>query len=267
VNVELQHDRELVEMMATTAEGNAWVHRQLMGSHEERRNRTAWSQHEMLAASGFIVAASYWSLIDARKAVELYATAAETYRQLDHEYWIVAALAAGPRQRGAWPSRSQESLERSPQTVAFEMLWRATVSSDERTLPPELETAREHFGNVPVGRLRIPLYVYGRCAEALRERDVHSMSVEAPGYVARAAEVIEAASRDHLHWQSLRTAILPAEPEAVATIASFARVARELHVSLPEMTSNLGEHARRLVAISVNVSNESAPPQLRPLLA
>ncbi len=46
----------------------------------------------MLAASGLVVAASYWSLIEPDRALFLYRRVTPIYRAMGHSYWMVLAL-------------------------------------------------------------------------------------------------------------------------------------------------------------------------------
>ena len=249
--IEIEHDYQLVEMLAATTEGNARAHRARM-KEERDRNRLGWTRHEMLAASGFAVAASYWSLIDPHRAVAAYRLAAATYREIEHDYWIVAALAAGDRSAAGVAQALQETEPSSPQTLAFAMVAFAIVAGPDGSSGFEgMSKWWSHFGNVPVGRLGIPLDIYRRCAQAMMRRDRESLMHEAPHYFARAAEVIGAASQDRFHWRSMLSSILPAEPEAAAMATAMSVVARELDINPRQMAADAGAHGLRLMDVGM----------------
>ena len=165
--VELEHDYRLVETLAATTEGNARAHHERM-NEESDLDRRGWTRHEMLAASGFAIAGSYWSLIDAPRAIAAYRLAATTYRKIGHDYWIVAALAAGDRSAAETANRLQDAEPSSPQMLAFAMVAHAMATGRDGARRFDSMTRWwTHFGNVPVGSLGLPLEVYGRCARAL----------------------------------------------------------------------------------------------------
>ena len=119
---ELEHDRALIERLALLYEGNATSHiqRAVEGRRTADEPRAGWSQHEMLAASGFALAGSYWSLIAPRNAVQRYRRAAELYRAMGHSYWMVLALAsASEREIVTISSGSDETSSPSAQAVAI----------------------------------------------------------------------------------------------------------------------------------------------------
>jgi hypothetical protein len=272
----LQHNRQMVKNLALITEANAALHLKSAAEQSlslEGTQRSAWSQHEMLAASGFAVAASYWSLIDAERAVTLYRTAAETYRQLNHGYAMVLALASATSDEISITLSSMNgSSPPSPQTVAFCLV--ANELSDSETQGVErLVHQWRHFGNVPIGRLGIPLDYYGRCALAMRaarqNESVEGFLAQASDYVRRAAEVLNTASHDQFHWLALRSSILPAEPEAVAMTVAMSIVSHSLFGIPISQMPNLDEHGRLLAEIGDDLrkaggSSKDKPPEENP---
>jgi hypothetical protein len=214
----------------------------------------------MLAASGIAIAASLWSLVAPRSAVQRYRLAAETYRHLRHDYWIPLAIASGSAAELArGPGALAEAGTLSPQAVAFGMLaleMPGVGDADAAGAASErLHAAWRATGSVPVGRLGLPLELYVRCAEAVRrvrlERDADRFVDDAAAYVRRAAEVLRSASHDRYHWTTLHSAILPAEPEAAAVAVLLAATTRE-SVDLPlgrVLRRDLDAHGRRLVEV------------------
>ena len=254
---ELEHDTRLVERLALMHEGNAAMH--IARAAEQRkagdRPRSGWSQHDMLGASGLAIAASYWSLIEPRKAVLLYRRAAESYRALGHSYWMVLALAsASKREIARMPSVIDETPELSPQTVAFAMVGNEIADADRRGMRTErLDLYWSQIGNPPIGRLGVPLDHYVRCAQAMhavrREDGIERFLDSGANYVHRAAEVLHSASHDRFHWQRLQSTILPAEPEAVAMTAAMSIMSHEVFGIPIRKLPNLDRHGRLLVEI------------------
>ncbi|MES1240849.1 MAG: hypothetical protein ABUT39_04460 [Acidobacteriota bacterium] len=252
---ELAYDSELVERLAIVNEGNAAVHleraEQQRGKREEAKAGSKWSQHEMLAASGFVLAASYWSMIAPRKAVDLYRRAARIYRSKGHSYWMILALASlNDRDIAEIPSFMEETKAPSPQAVAFSLVGTELANADHRE---RLAEHWRHAGNPPVGRLGVPLDYYGRCAWAMHaartEKNSELFFAAGASYVHRAAEVIRSASHDRYHWQRLQSAVLPAEPEAVAMTAAMSSMSQSLFGASIREIPNLDAHGRLLVDI------------------
>lgn len=215
-----------------------------------------WSQDAMLAASGLVMAASCWSLIEPKRAVSLYGRAAKLYKNMGHSFWIVLALASGDaRELAAIPRWVDEHGELPHVAVAFGMVAAAVVDRDgESDRSERLEAQWRHVGNVPVGRLRIPLDNYAVCARAMRalrhEPNRDSFLGAVMDYIGRAAEVRRAASHDTFHWNRLMSTVLPAEPEAVAMITAMSTMSRAtFQRPLRELVPDLESHARILVEV------------------
>ena len=259
----LEHDPKLIERLAVAHEGNAAAHLRSaedQAKHSEAR-RPGWNQHQMLGASSLAIAASYWSLIEPRRAVALYRRATEVYRAIDHSYWMVVALASGGgRDVRSMPSAIDEMSAPSPQAIAFAMVGNEMTNNERGGKREErLNSEWRHVGNVPVGRLGIPLDHYGRCAQAMRaarsSKDIDRFFTEAGNYVRRAAEVVRSASHDRFHWLRLQSTILPAEPEAVAmttAMSTMAHTAFDIPITeIPELDA----YGRLLVDIGEQMRN------------
>lgn len=251
---EIELDREFVKRLAVMHQGNATAHlNRVRKNLSNERTIMAWTQHEMLGASGLVISASLWSLVDAAKAVEIYRRASTIYRQLDHSYWLPLALvSASDKTLAEIRSSLPDAPTLNAQTVAFglisnELFYRERDAADTE----RLRNQWRHLGNIPVGRLGIPLDHYGQCADAMRdarhERRIGRFMEAAANYVRRAAEVVRGASHDRFHWRRLHSSILPAEPEAVAMTTAMSIMAHDvLKTSITEM-SDLDRYGRLLV--------------------
>ncbi len=239
---DVEHDPELIERLARLYAGNGRRHLKKIeeGSTDNFVGLPGgWTQDQMLAASSFAVSASYWSLISPERSLPLYRDAARLYRAMGHSYWMVPAIIGGIRSGLEDPAKTNEqALDLTPQRVAFELIANE-MPNVERRDPERVDAEWRHLGNVPVGRLGIPLDHYGRCAHAMRMARQHSQVNkpdseanrwrnrffrEGANYINRASEVIRAAKHDRYHWQSLRSSILPAEPEAVAMATAMSSI-------------------------------------------
>jgi hypothetical protein len=261
--LKLEHDPQLIERLALMHEGNAKAHMKRAAEQHEVGDapRSGWSQHDVLAASGFVIAASYWSLIAPRTAMLLYRSAAEIYRARKHSYWMVLALAsASENEIATMPSVIDGTLAPGPQTVAFAMVGNAMSDSDRQGVRAErLDTHWRHVGNVPIGRLGIPLDHYARCAQAMRvaraEKNIEYFLAEVANYVHRAAEVLRSASHDRFHWMQLQSTILPAEPEAVAMTTAMSMMSHQIFgIPISDMP-DLDAHGRLLVETGDEMRN------------
>lgn len=263
---EIEHDRGLIKRLAQMHDGNAGAHMRAAEQHEDTNMpQRGWTEHAMIAASSLVIAASYWSLINAHTAVMRYRRAAEMYRTMGHNYWIVLALASASEEEMArLPFALNDMSVPDPQSVAFLMVGNQVADTDLRGLHAErLEEHWRHAGNIPVGRLGIPLDHYARCAQAMdaahEGRQPDRFLLQGANYIRRAAEVLHSASHDQYHWLRLQSAILPAEPEAVAMTTAMSRMShsmfrRSLSES-PNLMRNLDRHGRMLAQIGDEMWN------------
>ena len=253
----LEHDPELIERMARVYAGNAAAHFKAAEQYHRPTNgpRSEWTQHGMLGASGLAIAASYWSLIDPPIAAKLYRDAMRAYRALGHDYWVVLApLTSDVDGIALMLSAVDEFSELTPQTVAFSMIFNETYVTDGRNARRErLIGYWRHVGNLPIGRLGIPLDYYGRCAQAMHrtreQKDVRAFLFEARNFVLRVAEVLRTASHDRFHWLRLQSTVLPAEPEAVAMATAMSRMSHSMFKMPISEIPELDQHGRLLVEL------------------
>ncbi len=257
--LELEHDPHLIERLALMHEGNADAHlKRTANQHNDvdaPRSGFIWGQQEMLAASGFVVAASCWSLIAPERASLLYRRVTPMYRAMGHSYWMVLALASASEDEiAAMPSAIDDTRDPSSQSVAFAMVGNAMADIDRQSARTErLNAEWGHAGNVPIGRLGIPLDHYARCAHAIRaareEKNIERFFAEAGTFVQRAAEAIRSASHDRFHWLRLQSTILPAEPEAVAITTAMSMMSHSIFRTPITEIPNLDAHGRLLVEV------------------
>jgi hypothetical protein len=267
--MEMEYNSKMIERLALLHQGNASAHLNRIPEGRERRDshRSGWTQQSMLAASGLAIAASYWSLIDPRKAVDCYRRSALAYRTIGHGYWIVVALASGNQELIAEVLYMiDEERSPSPDRIAFAMVANEMSGGDGRGR--RMDTLRahwEHAGNAPIGRLGIPLDHYARCAEAMREarsdRSARSFFTEGANYIHRAAEVIRTASHDKFHWSNFQSTILPAEPEAVAMTSAMSRLSHDMFKTPITEISNLDSHGRLLAQVGEAMRTASFGPE------
>jgi tetratricopeptide (TPR) repeat protein len=258
----LEYDPDLIERLARMHEGNASAHRKLETERPFESSDTLsprWTQQQMLAASSLVIAASYWSLLSAEKAVSLYREAATLYREMGHSYWLVLALICMNGDDFAEALSAVDKLPaRDPQMIAFAMVGNEMYGDDRRGRRMERLVANwRHVGNYPVGRLRIPLDYYGRCAEAMRDagrqENAGAFFEGAANYIHRAAEVLQSASHDQFHWLRLESSILPAEPEAIAMATALSTVSRTMFDTPLGETSRFDQHGQLLVAVGEEI--------------
>ncbi len=235
--------------MAEIHEGIATAYRERASRPKEadagaagRRRRREWSQETMLAASGLVIAASCWSLIEPKKATTLYRQAAQSYRDLGHSFWLVLAFASGnTREIASVHSWIDEQHDLSHLAVAFGMV--DDAMGDRESLGDRFERLASqwrHLGNVPIGRLGIPVDNYGQCALAMRAALRHEQRPEifvsqARNYISRAAEVRRTASSRRL----------PLETLDVDGAASGARSSGDDHRDVNSLTREFSEFAGR----------------------
>jgi hypothetical protein len=265
-----QQEQEIIERVARIYEGNARAYLK----KQDKRNRAEqitrdWSKEQILAASGFAISGSYWSLIDPRRAVSSYRRASELYRSMGHDFWMVLALASEPE--AVIPPISLAAIENhfpSGLSLAFGMVC-FSLSGEEQSVW-HWEHLKKHWegsAGIPIGRLRIPLDYYGRCAEGMRsarlKKDEEVFQKEAANYVNRAAEILRIASHDRFHWLRFQSAILPAEPEVIATIRAMSVISNSVFKKPITKMAQVDEHGQYLMAIGERLWKAARYPQRR----
>lgn len=252
---ELEHDPKLIRLLAQVHEGNAQAHSDLIGTNELNDNSDSvspqrWSKHEMIAASSLVLAASCWTLVDQRKAVQLYRSAAERYQQMGHSYWIPLKVASSSDAdiRETF-FRLDDVRDPTPLAVAFGLL----INAEQNRPAKVLNEHWRHMGNIPVGRLGIPLDHYGRVADAIRSARAEGGYVgfisACASFMGRISEVLSTASHDRFHWSRLQLTVFPAEPEAVAVAVIMSKISHSLYnVPISKMV-DLDRHGSLLIEL------------------
>jgi hypothetical protein len=254
----IDHDPEVIADLARIYEGSAEAHLSLAANRDELGHsaKIEWSKHEMLAASCLAISASYWSLVDSSNAVRVYRQATGLYHRMGHSYWMPLAMASGGTGQISEALFSvAESNNPTPLSVAFAMVGGEMSERIEgEDVTERLGRQWRHVGNVPVGRLGIPLDYYGRLATAMRAARMREnrqfFLAEASQFVNRAAEVLRSASHDRFHWRQLQSPILPGEPEAVAMATAMSIVSHRIFgIPITEI-SQTDSHGRLLLEIA-----------------
>jgi hypothetical protein len=270
--VDVEHNDALLDRLARVHEGNAKAHLRRIQERPERKDHKPrnWSTDQMLAASSLVISGSYYSMIAPQKAVQVYRQAAQIYRDLQHPYWVVLAVAsAGERDIDAVNGTMAEVFASTAHEIAFGMIasqipgTRLHESADEH-----LMAQWRSAGNPPVGRLRIPLDYYGSCAQAMRvareRNDFGAFVTAAANFLHRASETIRTASHDRFHWHRLQSAVLPAEPEAVAMAAAMSMVSNELFQTRLTQLPDLDSGSQLLVRIGESMREAGRGRSERP---
>jgi hypothetical protein len=254
VAITLEWDESLVQRLARATEGNALAHlaavreppRERMGIGSNWPEATRSEQHMMLAASGLAIAGSHWALIDSSGAKRCYFAATEIYRTLRHPFWLVLALC----------SASQEAMRFLAEALSLQFE-RSTMSAEEvafMMIAGEMPDLKESFigiqetlgrhlrevGNAPVGRLGVPMEDYLRCRDTLHNApslDPRTFASGVGSYLHRATELVRSARHDGFHWRTLRSGVLPIEPEALAVAVAATSVSHSVYhepVAMPD---------------------------------
>jgi hypothetical protein len=188
---------------------------------------------------------------------------------MGHSFWMVLALASEPEAQipWIWPSVHDNEIP-DGLSLAFGMV--CVSFSDNERFALQWQRLRKHWdvvGGIPIGRLRIPLDYYGRCANALYsariKKDAELFLREATNYINRAAEILRMASHDRFHWSRYQSRILPAEPEVIAMIRAMSATSNSVfRVPMTKM-AEVDEHGRRLIEIGEQLRKAARKPSYR----
>src|SRR5262249_19348169 len=200
-------------------------------------------------------------------ALRRYRNAAQMYRSMGHDYWIVLeTVAANWREISKLAPTISEISASRPELIGFAMVTNEAFESENREKRSErLNSLWQHAWNFPSGCLSISLNFYGRWAQGVRsarsEKNVNRFFAECAIYVERASEVLRLASHDRFHWTRLQSTILPAEPEAVAVTKTMSMLSHSLFWKTLIGISNLYEQGRFFVRIGEEMRKAAIEPE------
>ena len=216
---------------------------------EDTASAAEW---RLRAASAETIAGSLWMLVRPKAASTPLGHAEDIHAASGSAYGSLLSICAHPHHptpphelpNSIWGSSSVEPgdvehgrplesplMHIQPAASLLAHLWPLAAGHTDQSLEqllsdtPILATLS---GSRLTGRLRIPLGHYRGLAEEidrLRHADqrsntpVRSRLPNAGAFIARAAEVISAARENANQWRTLRSPILPAEPEIIAACA------------------------------------------------
>jgi hypothetical protein len=149
-----------------------------------------------------------------------------------------------------------------PQGTAFALIANELEDDDRRQSRSErFRGSWRHFGDVPIGRLEIPLDYYARCAQAMHlarlENNREPFVAGLRSYLGRVSEGINAASHDRFHWNRRMSALLPAEPEAIAVTTAMSRISHSLFETRLVELGGFSEDGSRLAEIGDKMQSVS----------
>lgn len=231
-------------------------------------------------ASALTLAASCWAVVDLRMARHAFRRATVEYAAAGRSYAVITGICAGAREMGEAMEAAAEQLTQAGSEVArIEVLgWMAMgeayLSAMGAVSPTGLgsrlgqllDRPPEHLAQ-PIGRLAVPLRLQASLLDS-----AHSMltgpgmerwqiSEQLGGVLARGDDTVDAAMTDAFHWTTLRSGILPVEPEALAmsTVAQMVAL-RGTREPLLLDTAVMGRHAGVVAelgqALAMNVMDE-----------
>jgi hypothetical protein len=191
------------------------------------------------AASLLTIAGSYWMLLDARRASEVFRQAARLYQRLDDRFAHPVAICAGDTDV-SFSALEERDTVLSPSSRAHVMLalgWLESGSPEARGAAKQGLAAHAQAAapaaTESVGRIGLPLDATVRvltAAEALLEEGQAAMPMLTGAlhdYLVRLDDIARAARADSFHWRSLLSSVLPVEPEATAVGAIVAAAAMQ----------------------------------------
>lgn len=244
---------------------------------EERAEVRPW------AASSRVLAASYALLVDPVRARGIFAQAAAEYAEQDAPYAAVLAVCAGDtalvRERMAALAEENLSGAGALQRLAVLLGEAWLVASGKEPVDPDArggEGALERFAFAPSGRLGVPLTAY---RFALDEVQSAEMGMVRPGMgrpaesralprlaamLERASEPVRTAMADRFHWERAQSAVLPAEPEAVAACRCVLRAWTRRGRTVDELFALLaGDRVDRVAMVPLELAADLDDEQER----
>lgn len=184
-------------------------------------------------ASSFVIAASYFALIDLDKAHTCFWEASHEYSMLQNPFAFTLAVCSTKPEGVEGLNRLTEQLdEKSPikssiDPFFYQLPYRFWLTESLKDAPklkiwPVLGIERQ-----PVGRLGLPIMLYEEVYTSALSSALSYSKSENTGLIAsvtnllkRVAEITHTAMQDKYHWRSLNSTVLPVEPEILATMLS-----------------------------------------------
>jgi len=233
VEVEAAFGLDPPRILAKASATEDYARTLLVRAAEAEEDETTAANIRVRAASALTTAGSLWSLIDANRATAMFAESATINYSVGSPYGAFLQICARPSE--ADPSTQNWSVGAGLASAGIlASVWPIVTRQIDVRLDQVLEDVpllRQVPAARATGRLRIPFSYFSNLAYEL---DHLRWSTDAPraldatqAFLRRGAETIEAAREDRFHWQSLRSPMLPAEPEALAGLTLVEQTARE----------------------------------------
>jgi hypothetical protein len=256
----------------------------------------AW---RLRAASAQTMAGSLWMLVRPKAAFTPLGHAEDIHAASGSAYGSLLSICAHPHHptpphaipNSVWGGppinrpddrengrRLQPALARlQPAATLLAHLWPLAAGQTGQSLE-QLLSDTPILATLPsswlTGRLRIPLGHYRGLADEIDRLRHAEQRVSRPrrntlpgagAFIARAAEVIAAARENANQWRTLRSPILPAEPEVIAACVLVEMTARgTLGVSaLDAMDVPRNSLARALMGVAENMVSSETTPEVR----
>jgi hypothetical protein len=214
-------------------------------------------------ASAHVIAGSLWMLVSARDASGPLGHAGAIHARIRSPYGSLLSMCAHPRHPAPAPQIQSSAAERirterpddferssaserapalvdlQPAASLLAHLWPIAAGISDQSLRKSLSDTpilEALPGSWLTGRLRIPLAHYRGLAgdvDRLRNREhTHKSPGKRPftaagAFLDRATEAISAARSNEHQWRTLRSPILPVEPEVVAACVLVEMTARD----------------------------------------
>lgn len=201
-----------------------------------------WS---MIRASSFVLAAVYRALVGDERAPGLFREAANEYLELGGPFYVALAICTNDTEliydhvrRLSDRDVESDTPPTDPETLLFDLLVATSTVAIQgsdgfafRAMIRMLDQG-DTFGMLPVDRLGLPLRLYlsiGRgVGEAVSGEDseLATLREALAEYLRRTDEIIAGAMNDRIHWNRLRSGVLPEEPETLATCVTVNAASR-----------------------------------------
>ena len=198
----------------------------------ERAPSAVAHERALRLASAYTLAASTWMLLDPRRAAPLFAIAADRHDAAGTGCGDVLRICAAPATAAVRsPFERSDAPGAQPLAVLLSLLHGASEDAaharDHAATMSELSALHVPRG-LPTGRLRIPFAAYLDLARELFALIGDEIADSAPelarlpatqAFLRSVGDATSVARANRYQWRTLRSGLLPVEPEAAATCA------------------------------------------------
>lgn len=189
-------------------------------------------RNEPWVGSSYLISASYFLLFDPQSAVEMFYSAALSYKKMQHPFWIVCGICSNNFDDLLNYNDLKESYFPSGNSESYFYRTLSKFYQSEDFFEP-LESHQRLRGKIPGTDIPYAI-VFDVMSESngwesrINPKDLPRLS-RFSELLRRAFEPTALSRLDNFHWKMLQGTVLPFDPQSVALVLTFIKKWKQHH--------------------------------------